>query len=29
LGAEVAGAATITAIVRFTGQEEAAGGGFG
>ena len=29
LGAEVAGAATITAIVSITGQEEAAVGGFG
>ena len=29
LGAEVAGAATITAIVRITGQEEAVVGGFG
>jgi hypothetical protein len=28
-GAEVAGAATITAIVRITGQEESAVGGFG
>ena len=29
LGAEVAGAATITAIVSITGQEESAVGGFG
>ena len=29
LGAEVAGAATFTAIVSYTGQEEAAVGGFG
>ena len=29
LGAEVAGAATLPAIVRITGQEEAAVGGFG
>ena len=29
LGAEVAGAVTFTAIVSYTGQEEAAVGGFG
>ena len=29
LGAEVAGAATLSAIVRITGQEEAEVGGFG